>query len=209
MLGRLLEILLGLPPLSVYGVIAALAATENVFPPVPADAAVALGAFLSTGGAVSAAWVFTVTWCANVSGAIAVYVAARTIGRPFFRGPLGRRLVRPKALERIEHLYRRHGTWGIFVSRFIPGVRAVVPPFAGVAGLTWPRAVIPVVVASGIWYGALTFLAATVVREVDQIAKLLSELNRTGLIILAVLVVGLAAGLILGWRRRQGRGHRT
>ena len=52
--GPLIESLLDwvsqLPPAAVYAVLALLAAVENVMPPVPSDAAVALGAFLSHRG---------------------------------------------------------------------------------------------------------------------------------------------------------------
>lgn len=195
----LLDALLGLPPEAVYGVIAALAAVENVFPPVPADTAVALGAFLSVGGRVSAWSVFLVTWTANVSGAILVYAAARTAGRTFFRGRLGRRLLKPAALERLEHLYQRYGTWAVFLSRFIPGVRAVVPAFAGIADLGSVRALGPVAVASALWYGALTLAAATFVRNLDQITHFVAGVNRVGL----VLAGGAAVALVLLVRRRR------
>ena len=41
---------------------------------------------------------------------------------------------RPEALAVIEREYLRFGVAGIFVSRFLPGFRAVVPPFAGLVG---------------------------------------------------------------------------
>jgi membrane protein DedA with SNARE-associated domain len=198
--------LLGLPPAAVYAVVGALAAVENVFPPVPADTAVALGAFLSAGGTISAWSIFFVTWVANVSSAAAVYVAARTVGRPFFRGRTGGRLLRPTALARIERLYGRHGTWAIFLSRFIPGVRAVVPPFAGVAGLGAVRALAPVAVASGLWYGALTFLAALTIRNVGQIATVIGGLNRVAVVGASVVLVVVATVLLARRRARSGEG---
>lgn len=183
-----------------YTVIGALAAAENVFPPVPADTAVAIGAFLSTAGTVSAVNVFLITWVANVVTATSVYYAGRVVGRPFFRGRIGRRLMHPRRLARLEALYRDHGSWGIFVSRFIPGVRGVVPPFAGVVRLSFWRAVPPMAVASGIWYGALTFLAATLITRVDDVVGFVGRFN----------VIGLSAGLalmaavgFLWWRRRR------
>jgi membrane protein DedA with SNARE-associated domain len=199
---ELLDSLLHLPPAAVYGVIAAFAAAENVFPPLPADTAVALGAFLSAGGAVSPWTVFLVTWTSNVAGASLVYAASRTAGRAFFRGRLGARLLKPAALGRLERLYARYGTWGIFLSRFVPGVRAVIPPFAGIADLSTVRALFPIVVASGIWYGALTWIAATLVQNLDQIARFVAGVNRVGLVMAA------AAGavvLVLLIRRRRRR----
>ncbi len=187
--------------------VAVLAALENLFPPIPADTAVALGAFLSNTGTVSALGIFGVTWTANVTSAIGVYLAARTFGRDFFRGRLGVRLLKPKSLRRLERLYERYGTWGIFLSRFVPGVRAVVPPFAGIAGLGSARALIPMAVASGIWYGALTFIAAKLLLRLDDVAALLLEINRVGLIALAAVLVGVAAWLLWVRGRRGSAGE--
>ena len=197
----IIDALLGLPPTAVYTIIGVLAGVENVFPPVPADTAVAIGAFLSAGGTISAQAVFAVTWSANVVGAIMVYAAGRTIGRPFFKGRLGRRLLNPGAMVRLELLYRKYGTWGIFVSRFIPGLRAVVPPFAGVANLGTLRVVIPLVVASGLWYGVLTFVAATAVREIDGILEFARRLSLAGVVSAGALV----AVVVFAWQRRRRR----
>lgn len=203
LLEDLLRALLELPPAAVYLVIGALAGIENVIPPVPADTAVAVGAFLSQGGVISAWTVFLITWVANVTTATAVFFAGRTLGRSFFTGRLGRRLLDPRRLARLEDLYARHGTWGIFVSRFLPGVRAVVPPFAGVARLGVARFLGAMIVASGIWYGTLTYLAATAVRQIDQIAALLKGLNRFALG--AALAIAVVAAAWYLWRRRSTR----
>ena len=193
---------MALPPAAVYTVIGALAAAENVFPPIPADTAVALGAFLSSAGRISATAVFLITWVANVATATSVYLAGRTIGRSFFRGRLGRRLMHPRRLARLEELYRHYGSWGIFVSRFIPGVRGVVPPFAAVARLSFWRSVPPMALASGIWYGALTFFAATLVTRLDDVVEFVAHVNQIALIAAVAMIA--AAGFVW-WRRRRAR----
>ena len=105
----------------------------------------------------------------------------------------------------LEAVYQKHGTWGILLSRFIPGLRAVVPPFAGIVGLGAFRTIAPIVAASAVWYGALTYVAATVIREFRQIARLAQGINQVGL---ALGVVAFTAGLVVWWRRRRrGRGE--
>ncbi|MFQ6047710.1 MAG: DedA family protein [Gemmatimonadales bacterium] len=193
---------MSLPATAVYGVIAVLAGVENVFPPVPADTAVALGAFLARYGTVSALSVFLVTWSVNVLGASAVYVAARTLGRRFFLGRVGRRLIRRRSLARIEKLYEDYGVWGIFLSRFVPGVRAVVPPFAGVAGLGSFRALAPVVVASAVWYGTLMLLVVTLAGPLAGLALLLKRVN-TVVLILALILAGAIGGVIYLRKKRR------
>lgn len=145
---------------------------------------------------------FAVTWVANVGSACAVYVAGRTLGRQFFTGRIGRRLLHPRRLARIEQLYEAHGTWGIFLSRFVPGVRAVVPPFAGIAGLGAVRALAPVAIASAIWYGLLTAVVATAAGTIEEAARLVTHLN-WGLLLVALAAI--AVGVVVARRRRRRR----
>jgi membrane protein DedA with SNARE-associated domain len=202
LLQALIGWLVGLPPGDVYAVIGALAAAENVFPPVPADTAVALGAFLSSAGRVSALNIFLITWVANVATATSVYLAGRTVGRSFFRGRIGRRLMHPRRLRRLEAMYARYGTWGIFLSRFVPGVRGVVPPFAGVARLPFWRAIPPMAVASGLWYGVLIYVAATFITRLDDVLAFVGAFNRVALAVAALVI---AVGGFLWWRHRRHR----
>ena len=186
----LLAFLERLPPGPLYGLITALAAVENIFPPVPADTAVALGAFLAGRGTLNPWAVFGATWGANVLSATAVYALARRYGREFFQGRVGQKLLSPRTLERIEHEYARHGLYGIFLSRLLPVWRGVVPAFAGIAGVTAPRAVIPLALASGLYYGLLVFFVSTLGANFDDVLRAMRRVN-------AVLAVIAAVPLIL------------
>ncbi len=192
-----------LPPAAVYAVIGVLAAIENVFPPVPSDMAVAIGAFVAHEGTVRLHWVVLVAWIANVVVAAGIYWLARWLGRDFFNGRIGRRLVTPRALAVIERLYVRHGTVGIFLSRFVFGVRAIVPPFAGVVGLSAPRALLPMIVASGIWYAVLVYAVYLATQRIDDLAKVVSGLNLAALV--AALLLGGGLGVYLWRRHRRSR----
>ncbi|HEX3233825.1 MAG TPA: TerB family tellurite resistance protein [Gemmatimonadales bacterium] len=185
-----------------YAVLALLAAVENVAPPVPSDAAVALGAFLSNRGVTTPFAVFAVTWTANLAGAAGVYLAARRYGRRLFASPTGRRLLAPRSLAVIEREYLRFGTIGIFISRFLPGLRAVVPPFAGLVGLGVVRTLVPMGIASAIWYGGIIALGAVIGAEWSRISAVLARVNTT-LAIAAVVLI--AVVLAWRWRRRRAR----
>ena len=182
--------------------LALLAAVENIVPPVPADTAVALGAFLSHRGVTSLPLVYAVTLLANIGGAAGVYFAARRYGRRLFSTRTGQRLLSPSALAVVEREYLRFGIVGIFFGRFIPGVRAVVPPFAGLANLGPWRALIPMATASAIWYGGVALIGAAIGAEWSRISVILGEVNQT-LAIVAV-VAALIVALVVIRRRRQG-----
>ena len=182
--------------------LALLAAVENVVPPVPADTAVALGAFLSHRGVPSLPMVYAVTLLANIGGAAGVYYAARRYGRRLFATRTGQRLLSPSALAVVEREYLRFGILGIFFGRFLPGVRAVVPPFAGLANLGAWRALVPMATASAIWYGAVALIGAAIGAEWSRISVILGEINQTLAIVAAVAAVVVA--LVIIRRRRQG-----
>jgi len=198
---NLVHFLESLPPGPLYGLIAALAAVENVFPPVPADTAVALGAFLA-GREVMDPWlVFAVTWSANVGSGAAVYALARRHGRALFQGRLGRRLLSDATIAHIEAQYRRHGTWGIFLSRLLPVWRGLVMPFAGIAGVPAWRALLPLALASGLYYGALIVLVTTLGTNLEDILRVVGRVNA----VLAVLAAALLLVAVLWILRRLKR----
>jgi membrane protein DedA with SNARE-associated domain len=199
-LERLLDALASLPLVPTYLVLMALSALENVFPPVPADTAVALGAFLARRGEVSVVPLVALCWFANLASAAGMYVVGRRHGRGFFRDGWGRKLMPPEVLAALEEAYGRWGTAGIFLSRFLPGLRAAVPPFAGVAGLPAARALVPAAIASAIWYAFLAFAGYEVAENWDAAKAIVADTNRV--LAIAALVVAVIA---LVWLRRRSR----
>ena len=197
----LLRFLESLPPGPLYGLIAALAAVENLFPPVPADTAVALGAFLAGRGVMDAWLVFGVTWSANVGSGAAVYALARRHGKALFQGVLGRRLFSDAIVAHIEKQYDRHGAWGIFLSRLLPVWRGLVMPFAGIARVPPWRALVPLALASGLYYGALTFLITTLGTNLETVLRVVRRVNA----VLAVVAVALLFAAVLWTLRRLKR----
>jgi membrane protein DedA with SNARE-associated domain/uncharacterized tellurite resistance protein B-like protein len=187
---------------AVYVVLALLAAIENVVPPVPSDAAVALGAFLSNRGVTTPLLVFLVTWISNLVGAALVYLGARRYGHRLFATATGRRLLAPRSLAVIEREYLRFGVAGIFISRFLPGIRAVVPPFAGLIRLGAWRTLLPMAAASAIWYGGITLLGSILGAQWERILQILEGVNRT--MAIAAVVFAVAAGIWF-WRARRQR----
>jgi membrane protein DedA with SNARE-associated domain len=200
MLDRFLQWLVALPTVPAYLVLMALSALENVFPPVPADVAVVLGAFLARRAGHSTAFVGFLCWAANTATSAALYFYARAQGRDWLQTGWASRLLPPEAVKALETAYARHGMFGIFVSRFLPGVRAAVTPFAGVVGMSPLRALVPATVASGIWYAVLIAIGSAVGDNWDQARHFVDDLNRALGVVAAVVTL---AGVWWLWRRRK------
>jgi membrane protein DedA with SNARE-associated domain len=196
--------LTGLPPLALYLALAAAAAIENIFPPLPADTVVAFGAFLAARGEATPAGTFLSTWLGNVTGAMLVYSAARWFGAEW----LERRLTRfggEAREEKLRAMYEQRGMIALFVSRFLPGVRALVPPLAGALRIPAPRTAVVIAVASAIWYGAITWIAYRVGADWEALQARIGEFSRTTAIIAGVLVaIAVAIWIVRRKRRTTG-----
>jgi len=201
---RLLDWVSGLPVPALYASLMVISALENVFPPVPADVAVVLGAFLSHRGVTSATFVGVSCWLANTASSAGMYFYARSHGRRFLQEGWPRRFMSPRVLRALEDAYARHGTYGIFLSRFLPGIRAGVTPFAGVAGLPALRALVPSAAASAIWYAFLVAVGAIAGVNFEAAKALLAGTNRLlGILAIAAVILG---GLWF-WLRNRPRGE--
>jgi membrane protein DedA with SNARE-associated domain len=200
----LLDWLITLSPATLYAVIALAAAIENLVPPFPSDVVVAFGSFVVAQGRQGTMFgVFLATWLGNVSGAMVVY----GLGRRYGAERLERRLAGKKAASRdarIRHLFERFGMPAVFLSRFIPGVRAIVPAFAGALRLspTWTTTMIAS--ASALWYGLITVVAFRVGSDWEKLRSTVGEYSKTAAIVASVIVaLGIVAWLVVR-KRHEG-----
>ena len=187
-----------------YATLALLAFLEAIIPVVPSDVATALGAFLSHSGKTSPVTVFGTVTVANVAGAMLVYALSRRTGRRFFSTPTGQRLLSPEAIAVIERDYLRLGMAGLFIARFIPGVRAVVPACAGVFDIPWGRTLLVILGAAMGWYGAIVGGATLLGSEWTRVRDFINSLGQVTGIAGAVLV--LLGGALIWLRRRRKSG---
>ncbi len=206
MIDQVIAWLAGLPPAELYGVIALLAGLENIVPPVPADTAVALGAFLAAQGAALHPWgVYAATLVPNVVTAAGMYWFARSAGRRFGETALGKRFFAHSTMQAVSRLYERHHFWGIFASRFLPGYRAVVAPFAGAVGLPAHKALPPMVLASALWYGLVCIVAYHLGANWSAVRHALREAS----LVLAVAALAVTVAILWLFRRHRNRQRRA
>ncbi len=177
-----------LPPVALYAALALAAAVENVFPPFPADTVVAFGSFLAAQGSATVYATFAATWMGNVSGAMTVYGLGRRFGTRRLRSFVLRR-AGDDAEQRLRALYDRYGLLALFFSRFIPAVRAVVPPFAGALKLSAWSVGLVIAGASALWYGFITWLAYRVGRNWQALLDTLKSASITTAIVAAAVIV--------------------
>ena len=189
-----------LPEPLLYGAILLAAFAENIFPPLPADTVVALGAFVAARGNGSAIGAWSATMVGNIGGAMLMFALGKRHGMPW----LAKRMpsvFAGKASEKFIERFNRQGIGAVVVSRLLPGVRAVVPPVAGALGVGAVRAALAMALASGVWYGLVCWLAFRAGADAEILLARIAQHQRTvGLVAGAIVVVG---GIWFFARRRK------
>ena len=189
-----------LPEPLLYGALLLAAFAENIFPPLPADTVVALGAFVAARGNGSAFGAWGATMVGNIGGAMLMFTLGKRHGMPW----LAKRMpsvFAGKASEKFIERFNRQGIGAVVVSRFLPGVRAVVPPVAGALGVGAVRAALAMALASGVWYGLVCWLAFRAGADAEILLARIAQHQRTvGLVAGAIVVVG---GIWFFARRRK------
>jgi len=189
---------------SLYVILAVVAFIESIFPPAPADVVVALGAFIAARHGASYPLVVASIVAGSAIGAMVIYGVARRFGADWMHGQL-RRLKLVGAEEKLEKLYAHYGLAALFVSRFVPGLRAVVPPMAGALRVPWLRTVVVIAVASSIWYGLIIWIAFRVGSDWEEVKTTLHVIGLRVALIGAVLIVILAWIGHRLWRRHRAK----
>jgi membrane protein DedA with SNARE-associated domain len=199
-----LDWLSALPIAALYASMFLAAGIENVFPPIPADTIVAFGTFLAARGKGTVIGAFLSVWLGNLAGASIMYAAGRRYGA----SRIEKQLLKEKgaaAEGKLRALYERYGLGALFLSRFVPGVRAIVPPFAGAVRIPFLSTLAVMGVASGIWYGLVAWLAFRVGSSWDALQ---ATLKQYGTIAAAVAIgIGLVAAIIWWSSSRAKRGN--
>ena len=201
----------GLGSGSLYALMTALAFVEGAAPPIPGDITIAFLAFLSArAGGLWLATTIAIT-TGSVGGNSVTWWIGRRFGADWLTHQLGRIGLAKKeraaddAERRIESAYDQYGWIALFISRFIPGVRAMTPIAAGAMRVPLWETLGILYISSFIWYGVLIWIAMKLGKDWEGVKAGMQQFAEgAGLGALAVAAVFGVVGWML-WRRRKAR----
>lgn len=188
----------GLPPLGVYAVAFAVSWGEYVFPPLPADVALALVGSLVALGVVGLAPVFAVALVGSVLGFMTVYAAGRHLG-PAIHDPARWPWI-PRGPVRVADAWlTRWGVGVVAANRFLSGGRAVIGLLAGASGVRPGPAVLWSAVSAALWNTLVLGGGYALGSEWERVVDFLRVYGQvvTGVLVAVLLVVA-----VRRWRAR-------
>jgi len=134
-----------------YPGIVALMFLESSFFPFPSEVVIPPAGYLASHGEMSLVWVIVAGTLGSLLGALFNYGLAVWLGRPFLHR-YGRYVgLTPRALERVEGFFRRHGEISTFVGRLVPGVRQYISFPAGLARMRLVPFCVYTCLGAGVW----------------------------------------------------------
>ena len=196
----IIDWLLTLPQSTLLPVMGLLAAAENIFPPIPADVLIAFGAFVAARAQASPIPAFLVVLFGNVAGAMAMYAAGRRYGATWTEKKFHLKH-KETADDALSRLYARYGLFALAIGRFVPGVRAIVAPFAGALRASALGTAAAITIASGAWYGLITWLAFRAGSNWEDLVRMVGRAGKITAVVAAVLI----AGIVIIWYRLRQR----
>ena len=173
--------------------------------PVPEDIILVASGFLAEEYEHSLPVTASLMYCGILLGDGIIYLVGRHLGQRVLATRLGRWVVKPESLPRVEKLFHKYGSWVLFVGRFLPGLRAPIFLTAGTLRFPWIK------------FFAFDGLAALISAPLfvwlghfagERYAEDLHEINRTlGITKFVVpgiaVVVGISLFLLLRSRARR------
>jgi membrane protein DedA with SNARE-associated domain len=169
-----------------------LMALESMVAPVPSELVMPFVGFLVVEGKFSLTAAILVTSLGSIIGSLVSYYMGYYGGRPVVL-KLGRYLLLNREhLEWTELWFSRHGSWTIFVSRFIPVVRHLISIPAGLGRMRVLPFVIYTLIGATIWNSFLLFCGYKLRKNwtlVEQYTKELDIAVAVGLVICGIWFV--------------------
>jgi membrane protein DedA with SNARE-associated domain len=181
-------------------ILPALVVAEQLGIPLPAvPALLAVGA-LAAKGRVSVALVIGAIVAVALPVDLVWYELGRRRGARVLSGLCRLSLEPDVCVRRTENLFLRYGLRAVLVSKFVPGLTTVMPPLAGIFGVSRLRFAVYEVAGVCLWASLWTAVGYVFSDAIERVALRLSELGRAAGVVVAGVLVGY---VLLKYLRRR------
>ena len=115
------------------------------------------------------------------------YSVGRLAGRRLV-DRFGKRIFPPDRLDRVDRYFQEYGMWAVAVGRITPVVRTINTFAAGLARMPFPRFLVSVAFAAGVWAVVMPVVGFFLSDSLEVVRR---ALGWAGVVIFVIFVVGL------------------
>ena len=196
MIEQTITVLNNLPNETIYFFLFTVAIIEYMFPPIPGDTAMVLGAYLAGTGKLDLLTVYILTTLGSIFGFLIIFFIGKYYGRDFFL-KRNYRFFSKETILQVEKWFQQYGVGLIVANRFLSGARSVISLIAGISNMKVPTIILAALVSSIIW-NAILISGGYFLGENWHIV--LTAVKRYNQIIIIVIILFF---LFYLWRRKK------
>lgn len=174
---------------------------ESMVAPVPSELVMPFVGFLAAEGKLSLTWSVIATSIGSIVGSLLSYYMGYLGGRPFVLSVGKYLLLNREHLVWTERWFERHGSWTIFVSRFIPVVRHLISIPAGLGRMRLLPFCVYTLIGATMWNGFLLLCGYKLRQNWTLVQKYSHELDIIVAIALAICCTWFA---VMHFRKARG-----
>lgn len=165
---------------------------ENVFPPIPSEAVLLFGGFMTTYTTMNPWLAIAAATVGSVGGACILYWIGTVLNKErldkLISGKLGHFLrLKPEHIDKAEYWFDHHGYKTVFFGRCIPIVRSLISIPAGMAKMPFLKFLGLTIAGSAIWNSILIWVGNWSGSAWESNLKYFNWYSKAALVILAII----------------------
>ena len=181
-----------------------LIAIENIFPPIPSEAVLLFGGFMTTHAELNIILMIMFATLGSVVGAIALYYLGKVFNKErlkkFVSGKIGKILrLKTEDIDKADKWFDEKGNKTVFFCRFIPIVRSLISIPAGMSEMPMGKFLMYTISGSAIWNTVLLIIGNIVGENWANMLGIFEQYSHITLAVLAIVFV--IGGLLFYWKK--------
>ena len=181
-----------------------LIAIENIFPPIPSEAVLLFGGFMTTYTGLNIIVMIIAATLGSLVGAIVLYGLGRILSKERLKkivsGKIGK-ILRLKAedIDKADKWFYEKGNKTVFFCRFVPIVRSLISIPAGISKMPMGKFLIYTTAGSTVWNAVLLIIGNIVSENWTNMLVIFEQYSHITLIVLAIIFI--IGCLLFYWKK--------
>ena len=171
-----------------------LIAIENIFPPIPSEAVLLFGGFMTTHAGLNIIVMIIMATLGSLVGAIVLYSVGRIFNKERLKkiisGKLGKMLrLKTEDIDKADKWFFEKGNKAVFFCRFVPIVRSLISIPAGMSKMPLGKFFLYTITGSAVWNTVLLVIGNKVGENWANMLVVFEEYSHITLIVLGILFI--------------------
>ena len=181
-----------------------LIAIENIFPPIPSEAVLLFGGFMTTYTGLNIVVMIISATLGSLVGAIVLHYVGRILNKERLKklvsGKVGKILrLKTEDIDKADKWFDEKGNKTVFFCRFIPIVRSLISIPAGMSEMPMGKFLIYTISGSAVWNTVLLTIGNKVGENWANMLAIFDQYSHITLAVLAIIFV--VACLLFYWKK--------